>query len=37
MKITNYISRDMAIHAAADVPKALQTPRTESHFQVEDS
>ena len=30
----NYISRYMAIHAAADLSKALQTPSTESPFQV---
>ena len=34
MKTTNYSTRDMAIHAAADLEKALQTPRSESHFQV---
>ena len=33
----NYISRDMAIHAAADIAKALQAPSLESHFQVGDS
>ena len=27
MKIPNYSSRDMAIHAAADISKDLQTPR----------
>ena len=27
MKMPNYITRDMAIHAAADMAKALQTPR----------
>ena len=37
MKITNYSSIDMSIHAAADLAKALQTPRQESHFQVGDS
>ena len=37
MKIPNYSSRDMAIHSAADLAKALQTPRPESHFQVGDS
>ena len=34
MKITNYSTRDMAIHAAADIAKAFQTPRLESPFQV---
>ena len=29
-----YSSRDMAIHAAADLAKDLQTPRPESPFQV---
>ena len=33
----NYTSRDMAIHAAADLEKALQTPRIESPFQVADT
>ena len=33
----SYSSRDMAIHAAADLEKALQTPRPESPFQVGDS
>ena len=33
----NYSTRDMAIHAAADLSKALQTPRPESPFQVGDS
>ena len=37
MKITNYSTRDMAIHAAADLSKALQTPRPESHFEVGDA
>ena len=37
MKIPNYISRDVAIHAAADPAKALQTPRPGSPFQVRDS
>ena len=36
MKITNYSTRDMAIHAAADIETALQTPRPESTFQVGD-
>ena len=36
MKIPNYSTRDMSIHAAADLAKALQTPRPESHFQVRD-
>ena len=30
----NYSTRDMAIHDAADLAKALQTPRPESPFQV---
>ena len=34
MKIPNYSTRDMAIHDAADLAKALQTPRPESPFQV---
>ena len=33
----NYITRDMAIHAAADLAKALQTPTPESPFQVGDA
>ena len=37
MKIPNYSTRDMAIHAAADMAKALQTTRPESTFQVEDA
>ena len=37
MKITNYSSRDMAIHAAADLAKSLQTPWPESYFQVGDT
>ena len=34
MKMPNYSTRDMAIHAATDIEKALQTPRPESPFQV---
>ena len=34
MKIPNYSSRYMAIHAAADLSKSLQTPRPGSTFQV---
>ena len=34
MKMPNYSTRDMAIHAAADISKALQTPNPESPFQV---
>ena len=34
MKIPNYITRDMAIHAATDLAKSLQTPRPELPFQV---
>ena len=32
MKIPNYSTIDMAIHAAADLAKDLQNPRPESHF-----
>ena len=34
MKITNYSSRDMAIHSAVDMSKDLQTPRPEPTFKV---
>ena len=37
MKMPNYSIRDMAIYAAADLSKSLQTPRPESHFEVGDS
>ena len=37
MKMPNYSSRDMSIYAAADPAKALQTPRSESPFQVGES
>ena len=37
MKIPNYSTRDIAIHAATDLEKALQTPRLESPFQVKDA
>ena len=37
MKMPNYSSRDMSIHAAADLSKSLQTPRPESPFQMGDS
>ena len=37
MKITNYSTIDMAIRAAADLAKAMQTPRPESPFQVGDA
>ena len=37
MKIINYSKTDMAIHVAADIEKALQTPRPESPFQVRDA
>ena len=37
MKIPNYISRDVSIHAAVFIAKALQTPRPESPFQVGDT
>ena len=33
----NYSTRDMAIHAAVDLAKALQKPRPESPFQVGDA
>ena len=32
--MTNYSTRNIAIHAASDLAKALQTPRPESPFQV---
>ena len=35
--MSNYSTRSMAIHAVADLAKALQTPRPESHFQVGDA
>ena len=34
MKIPNYSTRDMAIHAVTDLAKALQKIMTESPFQV---
>ena len=37
MKMPNYSTRDMDIHAAADLAKALQKPRPESTFQVGDA
>ena len=37
MKMPNYSTIDMAIRAAADLAKALQTTRPESHFQVVDA
>ena len=37
VKIPNYSTRDMAIHAAAYLAKSLQTPRPESPFQVGDA
>ena len=37
MKISNYSTKDMAIHADSDQAKALQTPSPESPFQVGDS
>ena len=37
IKIPNYSTRDMAIHAAADLAKALQTPKPKSPFQVGDT
>ena len=36
MKMTNFSSRDMAINAAEDMSKALQTPLQGSTFQVGD-
>ena len=35
--MSNYSTRDMAIHTAADLSKSLQTPRSESPFQVGDA
>ena len=37
MKMPNYSTRDMAIHAATYLEKSLQTPRPESPFQVGDA
>ena len=37
IRIPNYSSRDMAIHVAADLAKALQKPKPESPFQVGES
>ena len=37
MKMPNYSTRYMAIHATADLAKSLQTPRPESPFQVGDA
>ena len=37
MKKPNYGTRYMAIHAAADIAKALQTLRPESTFQLGDA
>ena len=37
MKMPYYSTIDMAIHAAADLAKDLQTPRPESPFQVGDA
>ena len=37
MKIPNYSEGDTEIYDAADLAKALQTPRPESPFQVGDS
>ena len=37
MKMPNYSKRDLAIHSAADLAKALQTPKPESPFQVGDA
>ena len=37
MKIPNYSTIDMDIHAAADLAKSLQTPRPESPFQLGDA
>ena len=37
MKMLNYSTRDMAIHAAADLEKSPQTPGLESPFKVGDA
>ena len=37
MKMPNYSTRDIAIHDATDLAKALQTLRPESFFQVGDA
>ena len=37
MKMPNYSTRDMAIHAYAYLAKSLQTPRPELPFQVGDA
>ena len=37
MKMPNYSTRDIALHAAADIAKALQTTRPQSPFQVGDA
>ena len=37
MKMPNYSTRDMAIHADTDLAKSLQIPRPESPFQVGDA
>ena len=37
MKIPNYSTREMSIHAAADLAKVLQKPNPESPFQVGDT
>ena len=37
MKMPNFSSRDMAIYDAADLAKALKTPRSDSPFQVGES
>ena len=37
MKIPNYSTRDMAVHSASDLSKALQTPRPEPPFQMGDA
>ena len=34
MKMPNFSSRDTVVYAAVDLAKALQTPLTESYFQV---
>ena len=34
IKMPNFSSRDMAIHVAVDLTKALQTPHPESPFRV---
>ena len=37
MTMPKYSTRDIAIHDAVDLAKSLQTPRSESPFQVGES